>query len=280
MSVPTACIVGWPIAHSRSPMVHRYWLREIGIEGDYVPLAIEPERVAGFFSAFAESGFIGGNVTVPHKEVAFASVVHADEAAAILGAVNTIWLDDGRLCGCNTDTGGFLANLDQSAPGWSEKGRGRAVVLGAGGAARGVAWGLIGRGFDPVIVINRTADRAEAIADTFGSRVVAAPWEDREAALAGADILVNTTSLGMKGQPDLELDLRRMGNDAVVCDLVYVPLQTGLLRSARERGLVAVDGLGMLLHQAVPGFEKWFGKRPAVTEELRRLVAQDILATT
>lgn len=277
MTTRRACIIGWPVSHSRSPMVHRYWLRQLGIDGDYASLAVEPERAAGFFAAFAESGFVGGNVTVPHKEKAFHAVGQKDEAATVLGAVNTIWLESGHLIGTNTDGIGFLANLDHSAPGWSANCR-CAVVLGAGGASRAVAWALLGRGFEPVIIVNRTLERAEAIAGQFGSRIRAVAWEDLQSVLPAADLLVNTTSLGMAAQPPLEIDLRPLRSSAIVCDLVYVPLETALLRQARDRDLVAVDGLGMLLHQAVPGFEKWFGRRPEVTPELRNLIAADILA--
>lgn len=274
MSDPVACVIGWPIAHSRSPVIHRHWLKTLGIAGDYVARPVPPPEIAAFLADFANSGFVGGNVTVPHKEAAFAAAVERDEAAEALGAVNTLWLDGGRLHGGNTDAEGFLANLDENAPGWDWPGQ--AVVLGAGGAARAVIWSLVGRGFDPVLVFNRTASRAEALAERFGPTVRAAAWDAMPDALAEAQILVNTTSLGMTGQPPLELDLAAMRDEAVVNDLVYVPLETPLLAAARARGLAAVDGLGMLLHQAVPGFERWFGVRPTVTPELRALVVADL----
>ncbi|MGD9740574.1 MAG: shikimate dehydrogenase [Bauldia sp.] len=275
MTVPTACVIGWPVSHSRSPIIHRYWLRTLGIDGDYVAHAVPPERIEAFLASFAESGFIGGNVTVPHKEAAFAAAHECDPVASALGAVNTIWLDGGRLLGSNTDAHGFLANLDDGAPGWSERG-GKAVVLGAGGAARAVVWALRQRGFD-VVIVNRTRERAEDLARRF-VRVGVDDWTALPRQLANAAILVNTTSLGMTGQPPLELDLASLPDHAVVNDVVYVPIETPFLAAARARGLAAVDGLGMLLHQAVPGFERWFGRRPAVTPELRDLVVADIQA--
>lgn len=276
VTVPTAAIVGWPVRHSRSPLIHRYWLSELGIAGDYVPVAVEPERIAAFLGGFAALGYIGGNVTVPHKEAAFRAVREADPVATALEAVNTLWLDGDRLVGGNTDAAGFLANLDEKAPGWETSGK-AAVVLGAGGAARAVVWALLSRGLDPVVVVNRTADRAEAIARKFGSAVKPATWEDLNRWLKRAGLLVNTTTLGMAGHPDAVIDLARLPDDAVVSDVVYVPLETGLLAAARRRGLVAVDGLGMLLHQAVPGFERWFGQRPTVTPALRDLVVADLV---
>ncbi len=271
----TACIIGWPVAHSRSPLIHRTWLRQFGIDGDYIRAAVEPERFDAFLAAFAENGFVGGNVTIPHKERAFALVAEADPVAAALGAVNTLWLEGDRLFGANTDAYGFLANLDQQAPGWDAAG-GPALVLGAGGAARAVLWGLAARGFSPVTVVNRTFHRALALAQRLGEPVRAAEWEKFEALSAGAAILVNTTSLGMAGQPPLDLPLNRLPPHALVTDLVYAPLETPLLTAARLRGLRAVDGLGMLLHQAVPGFERWFGVRPEVTPGLRQRVIADL----
>ena len=265
-----ACIVGWPVKHSRSPVIHRFWLNELGIDGDYVLQPVEPENVARFFDGFAGSGYVGCNVTVPHKEAAFAAVAGMDAAARAIGALNTLWLEDGRLLGANTDAPGFLASLDQSAPGW-DAGKGAAVVLGAGGAARAVIYGLVSRGFAPVHVVNRTVERAEALAAHFGPNVRAAGWEELSR-LMDADLLVNTTSLGMQGQPPLSIDLSPAKESLVVTDIVYIPLETPLLKLARDRGLRTVDGLGMLLHQAVPGFEKWFGHRPMVTPALRDAV--------
>jgi shikimate dehydrogenase len=274
-AVPTACVIGWPIKHSRSPIIHRHWLAELGIAGDYVRHAVEPENASAFFAEFADGQFIGCNVTVPHKEVAFASVDEADAVATALGAVNTVWLKDGKLLGSNTDAEGFIANLDQLAPGFDAN-PGPAIVLGAGGAARAVIWALKARGFAPIHVVNRTRDRAEAMAERFGSDIRPAGWEDVPRLLPEATLLVNTTSLGMEGQPPLEIDLAGARDSLLVTDIVYIPLETPLLAAARQRGLKTVDGLGMLLHQAVPGFERWFGVRPTVTPELRRLILADM----
>lgn len=276
MSVPTACVIGWPIAHSRSPAIHKFWLNELGIAGDYVRVPVEPDRVADFLAGFADSGYVGGNVTIPHKEAAFAAVAEADSIAAALGAVNTLWFEDGRLCGSNTDVYGFLANLDAAAPGWDADG-GAAVVLGAGGASRAVIWGLIDRGFAPIHLINRTVDRARALALRFGEVVRPAGWDAFPACLAEARILVNATELGMAGRAPLAIDLAPMPEKRIVCDLVYVPLQTPLLAAAKARGLTAVDGLGMLLHQAVPGFERWFGRRPLVSPSLRAAILVELV---
>jgi len=271
-----AGVVGWPIHHSRSPLIHRYWLRQLGIDGDYIPIAVPPAKAREFFLTFGKSGYVGGNVTVPHKETAFASVDIAEDAAEALGAVNTIWLeDDGRLAGTNTDAAGFLANLDLAIPGWSEEGQ-TAIVLGAGGAARAVVWSLLQRAFDSVIIVNRTGERAKSLADRFGNRVRHSDWPSVGDYLGQAQLLVNATSLGMIGQPPLPLDVSALRDDTIVVDLVYAPLRTALLRDAQIRGLRTVDGVGMLLHQAVPGFEKWFGARPEVTTELRELVIADL----
>ena len=275
MVKPVACVIGWPVKHSRSPIIHRFWLDQLGIEGDYVIHPVEPERVAGFFAGFATSGFVGCNVTVPHKEAAFAAVTRRQAVADETGAINTVWMEQGRLVGTNTDPAGFLANLDQEAPGWDND-PGPAVVLGAGGAARAIVWSLLQRGFAPVTVVNRTRERAKALADRFGPDVRTAAWDLLPRHLAKARFLVNTTTLGMHGQPLLEVDVSLLPPDAVVSDLVYVPLETPLVTSARVAGLRAVGGLGMLLHQAVPGFAHWFGQEPVVTPELRALVAKSV----
>ena len=278
MTVPLACVVGWPVKHSRSPVIHRFWLKELGIAGDYVVQPVEPERAQAFFADFAESGYVGANVTVPHKEVAFAAVADMEPAARSIGAVNTLWLDGRRLHGTNTDGFGFLANLDQEAPGW-DSAPGAAVVLGAGGASRAVLWALANRGFAPIHLVNRTEARAETLARQFGQAIRPAGWHELPSLLAGARLLVNTTSLGMEGQPPLSVDLSPLPTDALVTDLVYVPLETALLAAARGRGLTVVDGLGMLLHQAAPGFERWFGGRPVVTRALRTAVLRSMAAT-
>ncbi len=277
MNGPVACVIGWPVKHSRSPVIHRFWLNELGIAGDYVIHPVEPANVAAFFAALPQSEFVGCNVTVPHKQAAFAAVSQRDTAAEETGALNTIWLEGGRLVGGNTDPVGFLANLDAETPGW-DAAPGAAVVLGAGGAARAIVWALLSRGFAPVHVINRTPARARALAARFGERVVAAGWAAVPGLLPGARLLVNTTTLGMHGQPPLTLDVSLLPADAVVNDLIYVPLETPLLAAARASGRRAAGGLGMLLEQAVPGFEHWFGKRPAVTPALRDAVLKSIEA--
>jgi shikimate dehydrogenase len=270
-----ACVIGWPVGHSRSPIIHRYWLRRLGIDGDYVAAPVEPARIESFLAAFADSGFVGGNVTVPYKEVAFKAVAEADDVASALGAVNTLSLAGGRLVGSNSDPHGFLANLDAAAPAWDSAG-GMAIVLGAGGAARAVVWSLLQRELAPVVVVNRTLGRAEQLAAKFGDDVRPAEWSALPGLLSKAQLLVNATSLGMRGQPPLEVDIGALPAGATVNDLVYAPLETPLLRDVRRRGLAAVSGLGMLLHQAVPGFRKWFGATPEVTGELYALVAADL----
>ncbi len=277
MVKPVACVIGWPVTHSRSPVIHRFWLNQLGLEGDYVIKPVEPERAVDFFASFATSGFVGCNVTVPHKQAAFAAVDRREAAAEETGALNTIWIENGRLVGTNTDPLGFLANLDQEAPGWDAH-AGPAVVLGAGGAARAIVWALIRRGLAPVTVVNRSRQRAEALRERFGPVVAIAGWDSLPGLLGAARVLVNTTTLGMHGQPPLDVDVARLPGDAVVSDLVYVPLETPLVASARRAGLSAVGGLGMLLHQAVPGFTRWFGQRPQVTPALTAVVQKSIEA--
>jgi shikimate dehydrogenase len=264
-----ACVMGWPVAHSLSPVIHTHWLRTYGIEGDYVKAPIEPERFAAFLTSLADQGFCGGNVTLPHKLDAYRLCERRDAAANAIGAVNTVWFEDGRLSGSNTDAWGFLANLDERAPGWDK--HGSAAVIGAGGAARAIVWALLQRGFHDVRIINRTLDRAVELAAAFPpAKAVAFP--SMRGALADVSFIVNTSSLGMKGSPPLAVDLSGVQSGATVCDIVYNPLETELLREARLKGLRTVDGLGMLLHQAAPGFEKWFGVRPEVTPQLREAV--------
>jgi shikimate dehydrogenase len=277
--VPRACVIGWPVAHSRSPMIHTYWLARHGIAGSYVHAAVPPDRFESFVTGFAERGFVGGNVTLPHKEKAFAICEKVTGTASRLGAANTLWLEDGRLHGDNTDGAGFLGAMDQEVPGW-EAHEHRAVVLGAGGAARAIVDALLARGVATIVVVNRTLARAEEVAALSGGNIEVAGWDAREAVLDGADLLVNTTSLGMVGQPPLEIELAGLPRAAVVYDIVYVPLETELLRKARSCGLRGVSGLGMLLHQAVPGFRRWFGVTPAVTPELRDVVATDITVSS
>jgi shikimate dehydrogenase len=268
-----ACLIGWPAAHSRSPLIHHYWLRMLGIEGGYNIEAVPPEGFAEFILHLAAHGFVGANVTLPHKERALA-LSAPDARARAVGAANTLWYDGEKLCSTNTDVEGFINNLDASAPGWDKASD--ALVLGAGGASRAVLFGLIERGIKHVHVANRTVARAQALADQFGAAVHPVAWDAIGDLLSRAQVLVNATSLGMHGQPPLEIDIGRLATDAVVADLVYVPLKTPLLSAAERRGLRSADGLGMLLHQAVRGFELWFGRRPEVTPELRALVEADL----
>ena len=270
-----ACVIGWPIEHSRSPLIHGYWLKKYGIEGHYTKEAVRPEDLERFLRSLAANGLAGCNVTVPHKETAFALADARDASAVAVGAANTLWLEGGKLYAANTDTYGFMTHLDRSAPGWQHPRR-PAAVLGAGGAARAVIYGLIEHGVDEIRLFNRSSDRADQLAAHFGSKVTSYPWDRRSELSRGASVLVNTTTLGMKNTGDPGIDFATFSDSTVVADVVYVPLETQLLAAARARGLRTVDGLGMLLHQAVPGFEKWFGKRPEVTEELRALIAADI----
>ena len=271
-----AFVCGRPIAHSRSPRIHGYWLEKYGIAGSYEAVDVTPADAAGFFATLRDKGFAGGNVTIPHKEAAFEAAARRDAAATRIGAVNTLWFEDGALIGGNTDAEGFAANLDERAPGWTKAGP--AVVLGAGGAARAVIQALKERGFTDIRMTNRTVSRAVELADRFGPGVTAHPSATAEL-LSDAGLLVNTTALGMAGKDgagELPADPKMLPRHAIVTDIVYVPLETPLLCAARERGLKTVDGLGMLLHQAVPGFERWFGRRPEVTEELRAMIVSDM----
>ncbi len=277
-SAPRAFVAGWPVAHSRSPLIHRYWLKELGIEGAYDPVAVAPKEVDEFFQNLVKSSeFIGGNVTIPHKEAAFRACALVTDTARRLGAVNTLWIENNQLRGDNTDGAGFTANLDQNAEGWDAN-PGRAVVIGAGGAARAVLVALEARGFEQIRIVNRTRPKAEALARFLGMELEVLPWENRTRALADATFLVNTTSLGMTGQPPLDLDLSALAETALVTDIVYSPLRTGLLLEAAQKRLQIVDGLGMLLHQAAPGFARWFGKVPQVTEKLRSVLLADLEA--
>jgi len=269
---PAACIIGWPVKHSRSPLIHNYWLKHYGIAGEYRREEVSPEKFADFIRDLPARGYAGANVTVPHKEAAL-SLSRPDDRARAVGAANTLWLDGG-LRSTNTDVEGFLDSLDTSAPNW-DRDLHKAVVLGAGGAARAVVYGLITRGFENIVVVNRTRSRAEALRERFGEQVHPADW-GQDVVLDGAGLLVNATMLGMEQQPEFAMDLGHLPDHAVVADLVYVPLVTPLIRGATARGLRTADGLGMLLHQAVRGFALWFGKTPAITTELRALVEADL----
>ena len=273
-----AFVCGHPVAHSRSPLIHGYWINRHCIRGSYESVDVGPDDLAGFMRELRRSGFAGGNITIPHKRAACGLVERVEEAAGIIGAVNTVWFEDGKLCGTNTDWSGFAANLDVNAPGWDRATV--ATVLGAGGAARGILYALIGRGIDDIRIVNRTQSRAEELAADFadicGSSITIFGLEQTCAGLADADLVVNTTSLGMEGEADFAFDLSGLTPSAVVTDIVYAPLETPLLAQAGRSGFKTVDGLGMLLRQAVPGFEKWFGVRPRVTDELRDLVIADM----
>jgi shikimate dehydrogenase len=273
--VPAACLIGWPAAHSRSPLIHHYWLRLYGIDGGYSIEAIPPEGFAEFIMNLSKHGFVGANVTIPHKERAL-QLTAPDARATAVGAANTLYYEGEALRSTNTDVEGFIGNLDVAAPGWDRTAD--ALVLGAGGSSRAVVFGLIERGIKHIHLANRTMERAQALAGQFGGTVVPLAWNRLEDVLPRAGLLVNTTSLGMVGQPPLNIELPLLPSDAVVADLVYVPLETPLLAAAKARGLRTADGLGMLLHQAVRGFELWFGRRPAVTPELRALVEADLCA--
>ncbi len=267
-----AGVMGWPVGHSRSPRLHNYWLERYGIDGAYVPMPVRPEHLQAALRALPKLGFRGCNLTVPHKEAAMEIVDRLDTAAHHIGAINTVVVEaDGSLTGRNTDAPGFIANLQQGAPKLRLDGA-TAMVIGAGGAARGVIAGLIEAGVVEIKLSNRTPEKTAALVKGFDPYVVPVRWECRADRLDDIDLLVNTTSLGMEGQPPLDLPLDGLPPRAVVTDVVYAPLETELLAKARARGNVAVDGLGMLLHQAVPGFQAWFGKTPEVTEELRRHV--------
>jgi shikimate dehydrogenase len=271
-----ACVMGHPVAHSRSPMIHGYWLKTLGIEGAYELKDLQPQEFIPFVTNLAKNGYIGGNVTLPHKEAAYKTVAARDAAAEAVGAVNTLWLENGRLMGGNSDVHGFIANLDNRASGWNVPAC-QAVILGAGGAARSAVYAFGQRGVQ-VHVVNRTVARAQELAEKFG--VKAHGWEDVPKLLPRADVLVNCTSLGMQGKDALRIDLAPLKKNAVVYDIIYVPLETALLAQARQRGHRTVDGLGMLLQQAGFGFRKWFGGDPKVTPELRQLVEADIIAKT
>ncbi|MNH98787.1 Shikimate dehydrogenase [compost metagenome] len=277
-SPPAAFVTGWPIKHSRSPIIHRRWLKQYGLPGTYDAVAVSEKDFAAFIEGVKNGslGFSGGNVTIPHKETAFALSDRPDELAKELGAANTLWLQDGQLHATNTDGYGFAANLDGHHPGWDKVDR--AVILGAGGASRAVVQAVRDRGINEIHIVNRTMSRAKELADRFGPKIHAHGLPALEEVMAGAGLFVNTTSLGMDGAESVSFDFSGLKSGAMVTDIVYVPLETPILRQAREQGYPTTDGLGMLLHQAVPGFERWFGHRPVVDRVLRQLIIQDIQA--
>jgi len=271
-SAVKAGVMGWPIAHSKSPVVHTYWLSKYNIAGSYERLAVAPDDLSSSLKELAENGFIGVNLTVPHKERAREFMDEVLEPAKKIGAVNTVFVSkSGKLTGTNTDAYGFMENLRLGAPGYSAT-SGPAAVLGAGGAARAICVALLDAGVPNIRLINRTRDKAQALEAHLGGKIEVCNWDDKEKAASDATLLVNTTTLGMTGQPSLAFDISSLTENCTVNDIVYAPLETELLANAKARGLKCVDGLGMLLFQAQPGFEKWFGYKPEVTEELRRHV--------
>lgn len=268
-------IIGHPVAHSRSPLIHGHWLAEHGLAGSYERVEVPPAEVPAFVARLRAGEFAGGNVTVPNKETVLPLLDQVSETARAMGAANTLWMEDGQLHGDNTDAYGFLAHLDACVPDWAGR-SGTALILGAGGAARAVIHGLAERGVGRILLVNRSLERAVELAAVFPKKVEAQSWHSIAALVGESDLIVNTTSLGMRGQPALEVDLSGLRPGTIVDDIVYVPLETPLLAEARARGGIPVDGLGMLLHQAVPGFERWFGIRPAVTDRLRAMIEADI----
>jgi len=270
-----AGVAGWPVGHSRSPRLHGYWLEKLGIDGAYLPLAVAPDDLAQVIRTLPKLGFRGINLTIPHKETVLPLLDAIDPLAARIGAVNTLIIkEDGSIEGRNTDAFGFLENLRRGAPHWQPH-AGPAVVIGAGGAARAVVAALTDAGVPEIRLVNRNRERAERLALDLGGPISIGDWDRRAAWLDGAVLLVNTTSLGMAGQPPLDLDLAALPRSATVTDIVYVPLETPLLAAARQRGNPTVDGLGMLLYQAVPGFTAWFGVKPEVTDAFRAFVLSD-----
>ena len=265
-------MMGWPVKQSRAPIIHGYWIEKHGLDADFRLEAVPPDAFAEFLAHLAERGYVGGSATMPHKEMAL-KLTEPDARATAIGAANVIWLDNGTLRSTNSDVVGFIAALDESAPGWDQHAE-KAVVFGAGGAARAVVYGLLERGVARIHLHNRTLEKAEALRERFGSKVIPTTTDELPAAVAGAGLVVNAASFGMVGYPDLDVDLSTVRDDAVVADVVYVPLETGLLKKARARGLRVSDGLGMLLHQGTVCFEKWFGVHPVVTREQRARVEQ------
>ena len=268
--IPLAGVIGHPIAHSKSPQVHGHWLRTYGLAGHYIPMDVASEDLEGVLKAMPKMGFVGANVTLPHKERVLDLVDQVTDRATLIGAVNTlIFRDDGTAIGDNTDGYGFIENLRQGAPDWQPD-AGPAVVLGAGGAARAVVASLLDAGVPEILISNRTRVRADKLRADFGTRLTVVEWVQAGNILENGATVVNTTSLGMAGKPELRVPLDGLNKDAVVTDLVYNPLKTSLLAEAEKLGCTTVDGLGMLLHQAVPGFERWFGVRPEVDEATRQ----------
>ncbi len=270
-----ACVIGWPIAHSRSPLIHNYWLKKYGINAVYEKKPVEPKDLEKFLANFPISDFIGCNVTIPHKEAVFRAIETTDSIAKRLEAVNTVYLRDGTICGTNTDGEGFIASLRQSYPAFALKNK-FAIVIGAGGSAKAIIGALLDEGVGRIGVINRTRERIIDLQRQFGERVFEIKDASAEEELRNCDLLINTTSQGMEGQPPLILEITNLKSDALVADIVYTPLETAFLEKAKRQGNPVLGGLGMLLHQAVRGFELWFGVKPEVTQDLYDLVAADV----
>ncbi len=267
--IPLAGVIGCPVAHSRSPQIQNHWLRTYGISGHYVPMHVEPQDLATVIRALPKAGFVGANVTIPHKEAVMKIADKVTDRATLMGAANTlIFREDGSILADNTDGYGFITNLHQGAPDWVPS-AGAALVLGAGGACRAVIASLIEAGVPEIMLSNRTRERAEQLHKEFGKRIRVIDWIKAGNAVEDAVLVVNTTSLGMQGQPRLRVPMDGLHSGCVVTDLVYTPLKTDLIQAGEDAGCTVVDGLGMLLHQAVPGFERWFGQRPKVDEDTR-----------
>lgn len=270
-----ACVIGWPIEHSRSPMIHGYWLNHYGIDGQYTKEAVAPDKLESFLLSLTEFGLAGCNVTLPHKEHAYSIAKYRDGSAIAVKAANTLWLENGDLAAANTDTYGYMAYLTSKYPAWDRRDA-PVSVLGAGGAARAIIFGFLEAGVAEVRLFNRSQHRADELAQEFGARVKVFEWSERSTASIQASVIVNTTSVGLNGDGDLNMEFTNFHSDTIVSDIVYAPLETAYMHQARIHGLRTLDGLGMLLHQAVPGFEKWFSIRPEVTDELYKTVADTL----
>jgi shikimate dehydrogenase len=270
-----ACVIGWPIAHSRSPLIHGFWLKRYKIEGTYERIAIPPDRLHEFLINLHTNGFVGCNVTIPHKENALTAINHLDDSVKSIGALNTVYMKDGQTYATSTDGDGFLQNLIAHHPDFSTENK-RVVILGAGGSAKAIVERLLRANVENITIINRTIARAQELKDAFGSKLHVRSIDESDQAMKTCDLLINTTSQGMNGQDPLNIDLSNLPHHAIVADIVYVPLKTAFINSAEARGLRIVPGLGMLLYQAVRGFELWFGIKPEVTSELYALIARDI----
>jgi len=262
-----AFVIGSPINHSLSPDLHSFWLEQYAIRGSYEKILVLPADLGEFLSNMISANFVGGNITLPHKETAYQKLGNCDDTANQLEAVNTVWIEDQKIVAGNTDAYGFGANLDDFAPAWRKAKT--AMVLGAGGAAKSIILALINAGYEKIFIANRTHSRSQALALKMGHQCISIQHDETSETLKNVDLLINTTSLGMKNQANLDINLSNLSSSAIVTDIVYNPIKTSLLKNAQARGLETVDGIGMLLHQAVPGFEKWFGVRPQVTSELR-----------